>query len=149
MNGILFDEDIRISEDRDFAIKLFYDSKAKFAFKNIQTVVYYRHENSLTSNSIENSIVTNLDHIKLFSGYLKSYQLDPGKINKLENLLYERYLAGSYCFRLLNNHRKALELLGASCKYRISVSQVTELIKIFISMLLWNIFPRKGKNNHY
>ena len=142
LKGVIFNEDIKRSEDRDFSIKLFANSKARFAFKNIITGIYFRHENSLTSNTIENSLSTVSDHIYLYTGYLSNYTLDAYKVSKLKRMLFEKHMAASYYYRKLNHHWQAIMSLFKSFKYNISVFQIIEFAKVIASFVNSNIFLR-------
>ena len=142
LQSVLFNEDIRRSEDRDFSIRLYLESKARFAFSETVTGVYYRHNNSLTSNSILNSLHTTLDHIKIYSGYLENLTLDAVAASRLKELLYNRHLQVSYCYRKINCHKLATISIFKSFRYKIGVPQFTGLAKIAISYVAYNFTPR-------
>lgn len=142
LKNVLFNEEVNHSEDRDFCINLFLKARAKFAFKDIITVIYYRHKKSLTSDSLKNSLHTNLDHIKLFSKYLLYYKLPPATVKKIKHKLYKGYITASYCYRCLNNNKLALIMLFKSCKFKISTFQMFEFMKI-ISSYIFRIMDHK------
>ena len=136
LDNVFFNEDINRSEDRDFSIKLYARSGAKFAFKNVITGTYFRHENSLTAGSVENSLAAVSDHIKLFKGYLSSYSLERATVVKLKKLIFDGYMASSYYNRKLDNHRLALVSLLNSFACGISFSQCSEFSKIIFSFAI-------------
>jgi glycosyltransferase involved in cell wall biosynthesis len=133
LDNIFFNEDVKRSEDRDFSIKLYATSGAKFAFKNVITGTYFQHEDSLTAPSVENSRAAVSDQIKLFTGYLSSYSLERATIVKLKKLIFDRYMASSYYNRKLNNHRLAFKYLLNSFAYGASFAQFAEFWKIIYS----------------
>lgn len=139
LEDIFFNESIKRSEDRDFSVQIYMKSKANFSFKNVITGVYYRHENSLTSETVESSLSTVLDHINIFSGYLSNFSLDESTALKLNNLIYKRYLTASYYYRTLNSYYLAISTLQKSFKHKKSLSQLKEFTKLIFSMLLYKI----------
>lgn len=141
--GVLFNEDINRSEDRDFSVRLYLDSQARFAFKNIVTGIYYRHCNSLTSNSVQNELSTMLDHITLFTGYLSRELLDTITASKLKRSLFDRHMSASYYYRKLNRHRHAVTYLFKSLRYGIAASQLREFAKIAVSFVIFGVRQRK------
>ena len=145
MNGVLFNEDIRRSEDRDLSIRIYLESNARFAFSEKITGTYYRHENSLTSDSTLNSLHTTIDHIKIFSGYLDDLPLNNASTDRLKNLLYNRHLQASYYYRKLNCHRLAVASIRSSFRYKVGLLQFTELGKTAISYLACKFGLRAGE----
>lgn len=141
--GIFFNEDIKRSEDRDFCINLYLKSNAKFAFKNLITGIYYRHSNSLTSNSIENSLSITLDNIHLFKKYFSLESNSKHTIQKLNTKLFHAHMAASYYCRQLNIHRLAFKYLFQSYRHSIAISQLKEIAKISASCVIHNIFQPK------
>lgn len=131
---ILFNEDIMRSEDRDFAIKLYLISGARFAIKNIITGIYFRYSESLTSKSIENSLCTICDEIKLYNEYLNKYKLDYSSISTLNTLLFKLNVTASYYYRKLGNYKLAFVCLMKSFKYKVAFSQFFELFKIIVRL---------------
>ena len=138
----LFDERINHSEDRDFCIKLYLNSKATFAFKNIITGIYYRRSQSLTSNSTQNSLVTLLDHIKLFTEYLSLESVDNVTSLKIKQILLGKYILVSSCYRKLHYNKLAFSYLLKSFKYGVTPSQLKEFAKIPPSIIMYNILSQ-------
>jgi glycosyltransferase involved in cell wall biosynthesis len=137
LKEVLFNEKIMRSEDRDFTIQLYKKSKACFAYKNIITGIYYRHEQSLTNRSLNNALSDDLDQIKLFSEYLSTYSLDAFQISKIKKILFEKCMSGSYHQRKFNNYNFAIDLLFKTFNYKISYLQIKELLKIIVSFFLY------------
>jgi len=146
LSGILFDEEIKRSEDRDFCINIYLNSNAKFAYKNLITGIYYRHSNSLTSKTVEKSLSTTIDHIYLFKKYLSLESISIDAVNELKRKLFRSYLTASYYYRILNMHRLAFGYLFHSYRYGIAVSQLKELAKISASCVLHNIFGSSAES---
>jgi glycosyltransferase involved in cell wall biosynthesis len=132
--NILFNENIIYSEDRDFAIRLFSEAKAQFAFKNVITGIYCRHQNSITYGNIDNSIVTVNDHIILFKDYLNKYELNKSLKAKIKHILYKRYLTNSYNYRNNLSFSKSLYCILNSLKYHLSFDQMVELSKLILEV---------------
>ena len=139
---LLFDENIKRSEDRDFCIRLYSRANACFAYKNIITGIYYLHNNSLTSNSIQNTISTLSDHIYLFSESLARVKPDSLLALKLRKMLSERYIGLSYNYRQLNHHILAMKFFLKSIVYKRSKVQLKEVAKILGSFVLYHTFDR-------
>lgn len=146
LGELLFNEDIQRSEDRDFAIRLYAGSNARFAFQNRVTGIYFRHQNSLSSRSIENALFYSLDHIAIFSDYLSDYSLDDKTAAKLREMIFEKYMSVSYNYRKLTNHKMALAFLFRSLKYKIGFSQLLELLKIVVSFVNQQKIHGKGRH---
>ena len=142
INNILFNENVQISEDRDFAIKLYTNSKAHFAYKNLITGVYYRHLDSLTSNNMQKLELSLYDHIYLLKSYLEHEPQNSSKRLKIKKMLFNKYISLSYSQRKLIKHRAALKALIKSFSYGISNSQLLEFAKIVASCIL---YPLKKK----
>jgi glycosyltransferase involved in cell wall biosynthesis len=136
LSNIEFNEDVSRSEDRDFCLRLYVKSKISFAFKNIVTGIYFRHDNNLTRDSMDNSIMSLTNHIKLFSNYLSCELENSDYINDISKLLYKQHMELSYCYRQTYNYRLAFTYLLKSTKFGLSVSQAKELIKIITSFSL-------------
>lgn len=131
ISGIWFDENVKRAEDRDFFINLSIVKKAQFAFKDIITGFYIRSENSLTSENIENSLLTILDRIYLFSKYLEFQNLTSKEKSETRNAIRKSLLSGSYLYRTRNELRPAAKLVTKSFKYGWSRNQFLELGKVF------------------
>ncbi len=140
--GILFNEGISRSEDRDFCIRLHLFAKARFAFKNLVTGIYYRHENSLTSETLEKGLAMILDHISIFASYLSIFRLDEATTAKLKRIVFHKLMIASYLHRKLGSYRLAVSTLGRSFRYRIDITQFKELAKIAAACLLGNALQR-------
>jgi glycosyltransferase involved in cell wall biosynthesis len=135
LRGILFNENIKHSEDRDFCIKLHLISHARFSFKDTITGIYYRHSKSLSYGSLTNELDTALDHIMLYSEYLSDHSLDKCIKVKLTHLLYKHTLSCAFYYRKLNNRGMSLKLLLDSFKYKVTFYQAKEFIKLIISLI--------------
>lgn len=135
---ILFDEEIKRSEDRDYFIRLFKDLNYKFAYKNLVTNIYYRYGNSLTNDSVNNLLLTLSDHIVLFQKYFKIYSLDRSEAKLLSRKIYHAKLELSYCHRKMNNNYLAICSLIQGIKYHIDYKAIVEFLKIVSKILRLN-----------
>lgn len=138
-NLILFDEKVKRSEDRDFFIRCFKDLNFKFAFKNVLTGIYFRHTISLTSNSVQNSIMTLNDHVYLFQKYLNNYEISLTEKEVISKKIYNRQLELSYNYRNMNNSYLALRSLMKGLRYHIDYNIFTEFIKILVFFLKYRL----------
>jgi len=139
-NSTLFNENITHSEDRDFAIKMAVENKAKYAFKDIVTSIYYSRSNSLSKSSeINNSIDIANDHIVIYSYYLRNYDLKEYHIRTLKDNLYHRNLHSSYFNRKRAHFLEAFKSTVKSAKYKINVNQLIEIFKIVYFASLYRI----------
>lgn len=139
--GFLFNEYIKRSEDRDFAIKLFGLAKARCAYKDAVTGIYFRHPNSLTSNTIQNSLSTVLDHITLFSSYLSGEISRVFTTDKLKEIIFDRYMKAAYYYRQLHQYKLSLHCVKKSCGLKLSNQQLKEVAKIICSAIISCISP--------
>jgi glycosyltransferase involved in cell wall biosynthesis len=142
-NGVLFNERVHRSEDRDFAMRLWTESGARVAYKNVITGIYYRHQDSLTADSLNNSVLSLQDQILLLEQYLADQELDYGLAPRLVKLLRQKYLALSYCYRRLGLLGLAVRAVLDSRRYGNSPRQVEQLAKIVITRMSRG-FPRRG-----
>jgi len=142
--GVLFDENVRRSEDRDFSIKMAMTSKARFAFKNLVTGVYYRRGASLTDATVENSRLAAIDHVYLFEKYLHIYSLDGSMRGKIERMLLDRCLMVSYCSRQLGFYAEAARYVFRSFLHGFAPGQLKELAKIIL-YVVFSLFSRSLK----
>lgn len=138
LNGVMFNEEVTRSEDRDFAIQLAHKN-ASFAYKNVMTGMYFRRENSLTSDTIHNNLVTVLDHLNLFLHYLVQETRHTKSSKKLIKLISNRYMEAYYCYRLLNNYGLAFSCLVKSVRYRMSIHQLYALTKMVLSFVRYHV----------
>lgn len=97
IDGVFFNENISRCEDLDFAVKLYISSKAVFAFKNMITGIYYRHQKSLTHSSDKNDLLMALDAIYLYSIYLSFHRLE----SEIKRKLKKRYCIDTCLFLII------------------------------------------------
>jgi hypothetical protein len=138
---ILFNETVSHAEDRDFSIRLALESKARFAFTNEVTGVYYRHRTSLTSDSPENSLATVNAHIELFSSYLERFRLRGDQTARLKRILLEKHLQKSYFLRRKSRFLASLGAVTASMQYGFCTRQLMETLKTSAAMCRIHLPP--------
>lgn len=138
IGDLLFDEEVRRSEDRDFAIRLAVKRNATFAYRDTVTGIYFHRAESLTSDSDDNGLATALDHIKLFSKYLSYPFVRPDTAAKLRTLLLDRHLAVSYYLRRRREHARSVSWVCRSFRYGTSRIQLRELAKCAIAAAYWD-----------
>lgn len=133
---LLFDESIKLAEDRDFAIRLYKDRSAKFAYRQDPVFRLNRHETSLLgSQKNDGSHLMLNSHIYLLRKYIKNYELEPIEQQIVEAILSKRLLSLSYWYRRQAKLLKAAEAVCGSCKYGLSWAKGKEIIKILLSPL--------------
>lgn len=129
---ILFNEALRRSEDRDFAVQLAMRAKAQFAYSEEKTGKYYLHPNNLTAPSLQNEITTTDAHIAIFSDYLTRYPLTDAQREKLKKLTAQRCLDNSYANRELGFYGKAASRAWESFTRGHSARALVALAKIAV-----------------
>lgn len=120
--GILFDESIKYSEDRDFAINLFKQANASFAFREDPVFIAYIHESnfySIKNNSNRMQIAE--AHIYLFNKYLKTYDLSSTERRILNKRLAKKFSFLSYLYGKNNEYHNALSCMYKSFKSCLAV----------------------------
>lgn len=132
-SNILFNENVKHSEDREYVIRLYNIAKANFAFKDIITSVYYRHKSSLTWDNIENNLNTISDHIFLLNEYLRINNINALQRDYIINQLCISYLSKAYIHRKKMEFKEAVYSLVCSTRYKINSKQLKELIKILVA----------------
>ncbi len=134
--GILFDEDIRLAEDRDFAIRLFKEACADFACRVSPTFIQYRHSGNLTEFSQTDVLMEDYHaHLHLFKKYIREYDLSGLERKTVWAGLRNTLVKLSYRCRQRNQWRDSWHYLLRSFNYGVSRRQIEECVKLFISTL--------------
>ncbi|WP_394699879.1 glycosyltransferase family 2 protein [uncultured Pseudodesulfovibrio sp.] len=128
--GILFNESVMRSEDRDFNMRLVLEKGAQYAFCPIRTGVYHRCENSLTAHSLDADIAIVTDRICVLEGYTKRYGFSRPQRKVLFSELHKQALMLSYLYRQQNKPQKSFPCLFKSLKYGFSHHVCMEFVKI-------------------
>ena len=130
-----FNESVTHSEDRDFAIRLYKDSKAVFAYREDPSHIYYKTPSSLTCPTpFETRFHHNQkileDRIYLFSRYLCEYNGSKKESRNLKAALAESYLELSYNLRKQLQYRGAIKSTFRSMKNKFSFNNIIEISRI-------------------
>ena len=134
---LLFDESIKFGEDRDFAIRLYKERKAKFAYRQDPLFERNQHEASLMgSRNNEGSQEMLISSIYLCKKYLQNYKLDSVEKKAVKRLLSMRLLSLSYFHRQQAKYKKAMGAVLSSCRYGLFWRQGIEIIKILFSSIM-------------
>lgn len=134
LGGIFLDESVKYAEDRDFAIRLYKEVNATFAYCEAPVFILYRHDSNLIKYSeLNNSQQVIETHLCLFTKYLRSYDLSHSEKRTLTNLISKRLLNLSYIYRTKEEHRNAFSCVMKSFKYGLSLNQFKELAKVLIT----------------
>ncbi|HEY3275787.1 MAG TPA: glycosyltransferase family 2 protein [Syntrophorhabdaceae bacterium] len=137
IDGILFEENITYAEDRDFAIRLYMEKGAKFAFRVDPVFILYRHDSSLTQyDDLPKRQKLIQSHLFLFSKYLKNYDLSRSNRILLNKLISNEFLALAGINGEMKRYRLMLGSLVESCKRGISLGQPKALLKLIYLALV-------------
>ena len=133
MKGILLDENIMFAEDRDFAINLYKEANATFAFRKEPVFELLRHDSNLcnTPDSANEQDILEA-HLHLFSKYLKLYDLSNIEKKVLNRQIVQKLSALSYIHGRKKEYRNALSCIVESLKYGFTSTQFKALIKLFL-----------------
>lgn len=140
----LFNEEVKRGEDRDFAIRLSL-AGTQFAYSHIVTGIYYRHLQSLTSPNMQNRFNDVLDHILLYTGYLREPEICKvsERVYKIKSSLRKQYISAAYYYRSQRKYADAYRCLVNGLKYGFSMEMVSETLKLIaISTVGWARDPR-------
>jgi len=137
MAGLLMDEAIMFAEDRDFAIKLYREANATFAFRKNPVVKVYRHDSNLYNTSVSSNAQKIIEaHIYLLTKYLKNYNLSYNEKRILARLIAEKLSNLSYLHGKNKEYQNALSCILKSFKYGLTFAQFKNILKILIAFLL-------------
>lgn len=137
--GVMFNEAILRSGDRDFAISVAMQGRAAYAFRDLKTSAWYRHAASLTSNRQENFLSMALDHVAFFRAYLGTYADRPTTVRILKRVLRDNHLDVSYAYRQKHSFVASLKHLVASARYGVQFAHLRELFKLAAAPLVYGI----------
>lgn len=128
--GILFDESLIRSEDRDFGIQLSL-KELKFVINLCSTGIYYESKKGISSGSIENDYRMVCDRIYVLNKYFyyESQYIDRRLLRKH---LAQRYLQQSYLLRKKGNKSHAFSAVLKSIYLCVDWKQLSELLKIVL-----------------
>jgi len=136
LQGLLFDEDIGFAEDRDFALRLFRERGAVFAYRTNPVFVMLRHEGNLTGDTIAAHRALAEAHLLLFRKYLAQYRLSDEQKSLICGLIAERFVDLAYSHRQSREYGRALSCLLGSARYGSIISPLRELVKVACSAVL-------------
>jgi glycosyltransferase involved in cell wall biosynthesis len=131
LGDILFDENVKFAEDRDFAIKLYKEKKAIFSCRLKPAFIMYEHDSNLTRQgdlSTDQELFT--AHQYLFCKYLKKYELTDDEVFLLKNRISKTGLSLAYNYRHRKKFWLAFKSIVESSKYEISLNQFKEFVKL-------------------
>ncbi|OIQ49176.1 UDP-Glc:alpha-D-GlcNAc-diphosphoundecaprenol beta-1,3-glucosyltransferase WfgD [Pseudodesulfovibrio hydrargyri] len=132
IGGLLFNEAYRWGEDLMFAIRLFRDYGLKCAFNGRKTVLYYRHQGSLTDYSAPHALSMVETQIRLYEECRRYEKLTVKAAKTIDEKLLARHLLAAYYNRRQGRMRPAVRHVFRSCRYGLRTGQFLELAKILI-----------------
>jgi hypothetical protein len=122
IRGILFDESIRYSEDRDFAINLFKQSNASFALREDPVFIAYMHDSNLCNiGDNRNRQETAEAHMYLLIKYIKMYDLTNYEKRVLRKLMAKKLSFLLYLYGKNKEYQNALSCIHESFKYYLAL----------------------------
>ncbi|MFN6946563.1 MAG: glycosyltransferase family 2 protein [Cytophagaceae bacterium] len=135
LNGILLDESIIFSEDRDFGIQLYKRAKATFAFCEDPIFILYKHDSNLYNTVNRDNIKQIESHLYLFKKYLRTYHLSVLERRLLFRLIINRLLILSYAYCKKKEYRHSILYILKSFKF-ICLSIKNAIVHNFRSELI-------------
>jgi glycosyltransferase involved in cell wall biosynthesis len=136
IDGLLFNEKISYAEDRDFAIRLYKERNACFAYRTSPVFILYQHNDSLMSgNNVTRERNLCEAHLELFKGYLANYVSTDEERSLLRKLIAQAMLTHSYLDRIEGSHVDSLRYALGSASYYVSSIFFREMAKVLIAML--------------
>lgn len=136
-HNILLDESIMFSEDRDFAIRLYKEAKATFAYREDPVFVMHRHDSHLYLGGDLNTSKQVIEaHLYLWRKYSRCYNLSNNEKRTLNKLFSKRLVRLSSIHRRKKEYQNALSCTLKSFKYRLSFDQLKELMKVIVTFFL-------------
>jgi glycosyltransferase involved in cell wall biosynthesis len=128
IKGILFDESIMFSEDRDFAIRLYKEANAKFAFTEDPVFIRYIHTANLYHTGSSNSWrKVNEAHLYLFRKYLGVYNLSNNEKRILTKLIVRKLMTFSYYYSKKKEFKDAISCILKGFKYSFSLINIRKV----------------------
>lgn len=122
LKGILFDESIRYSEDRDFAISLFKQSNASFALRKDPVFIAYMHDFNLCNiGDNRNRQEVAEAHLYLCIKYMRIYDLSNREKKILRKRMTKKLLFLSYLYAKNKKYHNALLCMHKNFKYYINL----------------------------
>ncbi len=144
--SVLFDEGIRLSEDRDFAARLSKEGGASFACRYEPTFIQRRHEANLSDfNDTDIMLEAYRAHVYLFTRYLNELPLTRSEKQTLLRTIRKRLLSMAYRHRQQGDIGPALACVCKSVRYGLDHRQPTEIAKI-VATAATLISPARDKN---
>lgn len=141
--GMLMDESVFFAEDRDYAINLFKQANATFAFRQDPVFILYRHDsniyNAVNSNNWQRIAEI---HIYLFTKYLRNFNLSDDEKRVLNKLIAKRLSNLSYFYGKNKKYQNALSCILKSFKYGVTLRQPIDLMKIPLTLLIPNLYKQ-------
>lgn len=118
LKGILFDESIRYSEDRDFAITLFKQSNASFAIRKDSVFIAYMHDSNLCNTTDNKNRQEAAEaHIYLFTKYMRTYELSNCEKKILRKRMAKKLSFLSYLYAKNREYYNTLSCMHKTFKY--------------------------------
>lgn len=129
---VMFDERLKRSEDVDWSARATHLSKARWAYVTTPSGLYFRHENSLTTNTNKNNDLIARTGALLFGEYLQWAGLTVSERDALRRVAVDSCLEASYYARLDRRVRDAWWYWAQSLRHEVSSRQMLDGLKLLI-----------------
>ncbi len=135
--GILLHEPVTFAEDRDFAIKLYKEADARFAFREEPVFIAFKHESN-TYNSKETDNVQRVTeaHILLYKNYFDTLKLLSDERKLLRAVLAKKLSILAYINGKNKSLKNAFSLMAESFHYGCTFTQIQYALKMVLVILL-------------
>lgn len=136
MEGIQFNEKIFFAEDRDFAIRLFKEKQATFAYRREPLFILYKHGSNLSADDLNSHYLFLKSHQVLFEEYLEKYYLNNQEKSILKKRIRNSTIGLAYNFRKRKKFKKSFSAIFSGMKYGFCFKQMIELAKVIYASTL-------------
>jgi glycosyltransferase involved in cell wall biosynthesis len=134
---IMFDERLKRSEDVDWSARATHLAKARWVYVTKPSGLYFRHENSLTTNTNKNNDLIARTGVLLFGEYLRWPGLNDLERGALQRTLVDSCLVASYYARLDGRWRDAWTYWATSLPHGLSKRQILDGVKLLLTLPKW------------
>lgn len=135
--NIFLDESIAFSEDRDFAIKLYKQAHATFAYRQDPVFTAYKHNSNIyNTKDIDWQQVTEA-HLYLFIKYLNSFNLSRKEKRALTKALANKLSTLANIHGRNREYSNAFSCMVKSFKYGLTFTQFKDVISVIARLTLF------------
>nr|WP_315193824.1 glycosyltransferase family 2 protein [uncultured Aquabacterium sp.] len=130
---VMFDERLKRSEDVDWSARATHLRKARWAYVKKPSGLYFRHENSLTTNTNKNNDLIARTGALLFREYIQWDGLSETERTVIRRAVVDSCLEASYYARLDHRLRDAWVYWAQSLPHELTVRQMLDGAKLLFA----------------